>query len=168
MLVNFDQLPQDAKIWIYQANRKITGDEEKIMSEEVGQFLSEWEAHGNPLKSSFLFSSHYFLIIGVDEAMNKASGCSIDKSVKMVQELEKEHDISFLDRSNVAFMEKNGKEGHIKVIPIGEIKNKIFNREISEDAFLFNNLVNTKNELEKNWIIPAKEGWTKKYFNKVN
>ena len=168
MVVQFDQLSGDSIIWIYQANRKLNSTEEEIISEKVAGFLESWQAHGNPLKSGFTILYHHFLIIGVEESLNKASGCSIDKSVNMVKQLEFDHDIDFLDRSKVAFFKINGKGNEVNVISLTDIAEKVDKQEVTENAYLFNNLVQRKKDLEKNWIIPVTQGWTKKYFAEVN
>ena len=47
MLVPFSELPEDAKIWIYQSNRPFTNEEAAAVKAACESFLSGWTAHGN-------------------------------------------------------------------------------------------------------------------------
>lgn len=38
MLVPFDQLPDDARIWIYQSNRKFSEEETQDISQKIAFF----------------------------------------------------------------------------------------------------------------------------------
>jgi len=49
MLVPFSELPEDAKIWIYQSNRPFTNEESAAVKAACESFLSGWTAHGNDL-----------------------------------------------------------------------------------------------------------------------
>ena len=48
-----------------------------------------------------------FLVVFVDEKIAQASGCSIDKSVHFVKQLEDEFHINFFDRTLIAYKEGN-------------------------------------------------------------
>ena len=54
-----------------------------------GEFLNQWATHGTPLKTGFALPYDHFIVIGLDEAVQGASGCSIDASVHLIQALEK-------------------------------------------------------------------------------
>ena len=51
MLVNFDTLPETARIWIYQCNRSFSDSELEEISEKLSVFLEGWTAHGCRLTS---------------------------------------------------------------------------------------------------------------------
>jgi hypothetical protein len=97
---------------------------------------------------------HLFLILAVDENKNDASGCSVDKAFRFVQSLEKEFQVSFLNRLNVAVLN----EGIITVMNAGDLRQKIEKGEYSR-AKIFNNLIQHKSDLEDNWLIPLKNSW---------
>jgi hypothetical protein len=47
----------------------------------------------------------------------------------------------------------------VQLLPLAQLQYAIGNGFISGDTLYFNNLVQTKAELETNWIIPVKESW---------
>jgi hypothetical protein len=83
MYVAFDQLPPESRVWIYQANRQLTGPEIVATLPSLARFAEEWTSHGRSLHASAQFLHQQFLIIGLDEGIAGASGCSIDASVRI-------------------------------------------------------------------------------------
>ena len=100
MYVSFNELPQSARVWVYQANRTLTASEKEAISNYLTKATNQWAAHGAPLKSSFTITEDRFVIIAADEAFNAASGCSIDKSTHFIQSLEREYGVDMFDRMN--------------------------------------------------------------------
>lgn len=49
-----------------------------MLLREVDAFLSQWKAHGAPLRCARDWTHDRFLAIGVDPTAEQASGCSID------------------------------------------------------------------------------------------
>ena len=160
MYISFEMLSSNARVWVYQADRPLSEIEVSLIEKTAPAFLDAWATHGKPLKASFRLFHKQFLVIGVDEGHQAASGCSIDSSVAFVQALEQELDVSFMDRGKVAFVS----EDKIFLEPIPQLKSSIASGRITEETRTFNNLVSNKQELEEKWLLPAKETWLKRYF----
>ncbi|NVJ62752.1 MAG: ABC transporter ATPase [Flavobacteriaceae bacterium] len=154
MYVNFNDLADDARIWIYQSNRSLTDQEQEEINTDLKTFLEQWTAHGKDLKAGFELKYKRFIIIGLD-AQTQASGCSIDASVHFIQELEKKYEIDLLDRMNVSF-----KQGDfIAYKTLKDFKVMAKNKSVSKNTVVFNNLVATKAEYLDHWEVPASESW---------
>ena len=162
MLIAIEKLPPQARIWIYQADRAFSADEERSISDSLVNFCSQWEAHGEPLQTSFKIDYHQFVILAVDESLAGASGCSIDGSVRVLKELGNQLTIDFFDRSRVAFLE-NGK---INSYPLAQLKSLFVSGQLTSSSQTFNNLVASKAEWETNWKISAQKSWLTKYLPK--
>ncbi len=160
MLVSFKKLAPQSKIWIYQSNKKFNEDDKEFIIQKTESFLVDWIAHGNTLEAGVEILYDQFIIIGVNEGVNDASGCSIDKSVGHIRELGKALNVDLLDRSKVAMMQ----EGHVKLIDFSEIKKLVSQGAIDSGAEVFNNAIVAKSELEPNWLQPVANSWLKKYF----
>lgn len=100
MHVSFSKLPDDARIWIYQANRPFTEDELPEIKKRTTAFLTQWTAHQQALEAGFEVPYSRFLVIGLNQKTVAASGCSIDASVRFIQTLEQ--DFSLILRRNRA------------------------------------------------------------------
>ncbi|MBL6447512.1 hypothetical protein JMN32_14435 [Fulvivirga sp. 29W222] len=161
MLVPFENMPDDARVWIYQANRKLANTEVVSVNDAGVNFFEEWAAHGAPLKSSFKIFHNQFLVISADENFNKASGCSIDSSVGFVKQIEQQLGINFFDRTKIAFIFNE----EVYLESLSNLKTSVAEGKIDESTLTFNNLVSNKSELETSWIVPAKSTWLGRYFS---
>lgn len=160
MYVPFQQLPPHSRIWIYQANRPLTGNEVASVKPQLISFITEWTSHGQTLQASADILHNRFLVLANDEDVNSPSGCSIDASVRFVKQLEEVLGVSFFDRTQLAFLQQDT----IDVVPFKEIKNKIKAGVIQSDSLYFDTLVTTSGQLQAAWPKPAKESWLAKYF----
>ncbi len=165
MFIPFEEMPDQARVWVYQANRPLSKAEEDYTLQISQIFASRWTAHGKDLKSSVKVFHHQFLVIAVDEAYNQASGCSIDASVALVKELEQKlgsstHPLSFFDRTKVAFVYQD----QVFLESMSRLKERVMEGNITPETFTFNNLVSSKEQFEKEWMVPAKNSWLARYF----
>ncbi|MFT5077552.1 MAG: hypothetical protein ACI836_001539 [Saprospiraceae bacterium] len=160
MLVDFSNLPDDSRIWIYQSNRKFSEEEVSAMEEKTKVFLTQWTAHGANLEAGFEIKHSRFIVFGLNQSNASASGCSIDASVHFIQELEKEFDLDLMDKMNVTFY--NG--DFIAHKTLTDFRKMAKNRSVSKNTVVFNNLVNTKIEYEENWEVPASESWHNRFL----
>lgn len=160
MYVPIEQMPEHSRIWIYQSNRKFSDEEIKNIEEKLRKFTEEWAAHATPLKSSYALKYNRFIVLAVDQEEHPASGCSIDASVKLIQELEQMYQVDLLDKMNVTF--KNGE--FIAYKSLLDFKKMVKNRAVSADTIVFNNLVNNLGEFHEFWEVPASESWHARFF----
>ena len=160
MIVDFDVISEESRIWIYQSNRTLSPVEVIEIEAKIKDFLISWTAHGSDLQASFLIKYNRFIVISLNESFNIATGCSIDSSVRFIQELEKLYDVSVLDKMNVSY--RHGE--FIAYKPLIEFKKMIKNRSISKKTIVFNNLINSKSEFLNNWEVPIEESWHNRFF----
>ena len=63
----------------------------------------------------------------------------------------------YFDRTTLAFAVKD----KVQLLPMTQLQYAFDNGFINGDTLYFNNLVQTKEELENKWMIPVKESWIK-------
>ena len=160
MYIPFENLPEESKIWIYQSNRKFSDAEFSEIENDVKSFLEGWESHGVSLESSYQMKYNRFIIIAVDQDVHPASGCSIDNSVQFIQQLEQKYNVDLLDKMNVTF--KNGE--HIAHKTLIDFKKMAKEKAVTENTIVFNNLVNTVQEYNESWEVPAMDSWHSRFF----
>ncbi|TSE05768.1 ABC transporter ATPase [Aquimarina algiphila] len=161
MLVEFNDLPETSRVWIYQANRSFTQEEQKEVEKKLKEFLTQWTAHGADLKSGYEIKYKRFITIGLDQGMNAATGCSIDASVHFILELERAYDVDLMDKMNVSF-----KQGEfVAYKSLTDFKKMAKNRSVSPNTIVFNNLVTNIAEYRTNWEVPAKDSWHNRFLN---
>ena len=161
MFVPFETLPESSRVWIYQANRSFTEEEQAEIKAKLETFIEQWTAHGANLKASFEMRYKRFIILALDQKMNAATGCSIDESVRFIQQLEKDYDVDLLDKMNVSY--KQGDFVAYKTLI--DFRKMAKDKAVSPKTIVFNNLVNNKAEYLSDWEVPASESWHKRFLN---
>jgi hypothetical protein len=161
MLVDFNTLPEESRIWIYQASRSFSEQELEEIQLRLDTFIENWTAHGSDLKSGYTIKYKRFIIIALDQKLNQATGCSIDASVSFIQQLEKDYNVDLLDKMNVSY--KQGQFVAYKTL--SDFKKMAKERAISKNTIVFNNLVTNIAEFKENWEVPASESWHKRFLN---
>ena len=160
MYVPFETLPEESRIWIYQSNRKFSDTEIAEIEKDLVEFLNNWSAHGSALEASYQIKYNRFVIIAINQEVHPATGCSIDSSVSFIQNLEKKYEVDLLDKMNVAF-----KQGEfITYKTLLDFKKLAKEKAVSENTIVFNNLVNTIQEWNESWEVPAAESWHSRFF----
>ncbi len=160
MLVDFDTLPEESRVWIYQANRSFSEEEIKELTSKLEVFIEAWTAHGKDLQAGFKIVYKRFIVIALNQNLNLATGCSIDASVHFIQELEKDYNVDLMDKMNVSF-----KQGEfIAYKPLMDFKNMAKNNSVSKNTIVFNNLVTNIAEFKDNWEVPASESWHSRFI----
>jgi len=160
MYVPFENLPPESRIWIYQSNRKFSDDEFAAIETDLRAFVDSWAAHGTGLEASYQLKYNRFIILAVNTEIQAATGCSIDSSVQFIQDLEKKYEVDLLDKMNVTF--KLGE--HIAHKPLIEFKKMAKEKAVSGNTIVFNNLVNTIEEWNDSWEVPAADSWHSRFF----
>ena len=125
--------------------------------------------HGVPVKGAAHLFFGQFIILIADETATGVSGCSTDSSVRLIKQIEKNFGVNMFDRTTLAFVvtDKSG-EDRIQLLPLAQIQFAIDHGFISANTLYFNNLVQSKEELENKWIIPLRDSWLAKRISFAN
>lgn len=144
-----------SRVWVYQSNR-LLGLGEALETEELLEaFTRDWKSHGTPVKGAAYLFFGQFLVLMADETATGVSGCSTDSSVRFVKDIEQRFQVNMFDRSSLAFVVKD----RVQLLPLTQLQYAIDNGFVDGDTPYFNNLVQTKKELEEKWIVPLRESW---------
>jgi hypothetical protein len=144
-----------SKVWIYQCNRLFTLNEALEIEELLKEFTTQWKSHGTPVKGEGHLFFGQFIVLIADETATGVSGCSTDSSVRLIKDIENKYAVNMFDRTTLAFVVKE----KIQLLPLSQLQYAVENGFIDVETLYFNNLVQTKEELETNWIVPVKYSW---------
>ena len=145
----------NSRVWIYQSTRPFNEQQNAEIDEQLDQFVSQWHAHGAPVKGFGKLFFGRFIVLMADESQEPVSGCSTDSSVRIIKSIERQYDCNLFDRLSITFL-KNGKP---EVLPMNQIGYALEKGFITPETPLFNNLVATKKEMEQQWLQPLKDSW---------
>jgi hypothetical protein len=149
-----------ARVWIYQANRIFNEIEITQLQQMLIEFTKNWTAHNQQLKADFELKYDRFIILMVDESQAGASGCSIDKSVHLMKQIEQKFNVDLFDRFHISWKDKNV----VKSTSKENFELLIKGGLIDSETIVFNNLVTTYNDYLTNWEISFKNSWHPKVF----
>jgi hypothetical protein len=157
------QFSENSRVWVYQSNKKLTDEEVQQLQHELDGFTTSWTAHNNQLKAKAEIRYNRFLILIVDENQAGASGCSIDKSVNFMKQIEQQYNINLLDRFNLAYREGN----EVLSAPRHDFEEMLKTGSINTNTIVFNNMVQNLKELQTKWEVPFKESWHIQLFKEL-
>lgn len=157
------QFPKNSRVWIYQSDRELNAAETAGLQQQLNAFTREWTAHNNQLKAAAEIRYNRFIILLVDESQAGASGCSIDKSVKVMKEIEQHLGINLFDRFNLAYRDGD----QVLSAPRAKFESLIAEGKITPDTIVYNNVVQTLADLETKWEVPFKNSWHAQLFGNL-
>ena len=153
----------DSKVWAYQSSRLFNLDEALEIEELLKEFTHQWKSHGTPVKSDAHLFFGQFIILIADETATGVSGCSTDSSVRLIKDIEQRFKVNMFDRTTLAFIIKDKPDSYrVELLPMTHLQHAIDNGFINLETLYFNNLVQTKDELNSNWMIAIKDSWLTK------
>lgn len=155
-IVEFDELPDSARIWVYGSDRDLNEKEESTLLEAVDEFLARWAAHGVPLHSARRWDEARFLTIGVDSTKEGASGCSIDGLYRSLKGLQPTIGACIVTSGLVYY---RGSDGKVHSVTRDEFSDLASKGEITGDTDVYDLSVTSLNEWRSRFKSRAADSW---------
>jgi hypothetical protein len=147
-----------SRVWVYQGSRLFTLSEAFEIETMLTNFTAQWNSHGTPVKGEAHLFFGQFIVLIADETATGVSGCSTDSSVRLIKNIEARFSVNMFDRMSLAFIVKD----KIQLLPLSQLQYAITNQFVTPDTLYFNNLIQTKADLENGWIVAIKDTWLAK------
>ncbi len=157
-------LPDNAKIWIFQANRDFSTEEKNEIEKALSKFINGWKAHGADLSADFSLPYNRFIVVGVDENQTLATGCSIDKLTHLIRLFDKKFNLELLNRMLVSMYEDN----KVTSMSLSDFKDRLRNNQISDSVEVFNTAISNYFDFKSNFITPLANSWAAKMRMMLN
>lgn len=157
-MVDFNTLSEEARVWIYPCNRKFYPQEIEEVKQKIENFINNWKENTD-LKASYQLLYDRFIIFSTENEV-EISNKDIDKQVAFILQLQQEYEVELLDKMNVCF--KQGEYTQYK--DVKEFKKLIKNKSVNSKTVVFDNLVQTKYDLEHFWEVPITESWYNRFL----
>ena len=82
-------LPDNARIWLFAADRALTPDEQAALLDRLRPFIAAWKSHGRPVPGDVGILFDRVLVVGAhlseDDFNAGVSGCGIDSLTHAVE-----------------------------------------------------------------------------------
>lgn len=161
MYVNIDSMSPESRVWIFLSTDQFTAPQQERFAMRTKQFLESWTAHKKELKASHDILFGHLLVVAVDEQINEASGCSIDKLFHFIREMDQLPGLDLLNRLKVAYQQP---DQSLKVIKSGQVTGLLSEGVLRPDTPLVDMSIGTLGGL-RNPFIPLNQSWLKTYLN---
>ena len=160
MEVDFNTLPKQSKVWMYQSNRLLNEQDQRIICELAEVFLNQWESHNIPVSGSIDTLNNYFIRIAAFTDEPNMCGRAQDAQVKLAKEIELELGIELTNRMLLAF----DVDGTTRIIHLNDVAQEIERGQIVQESNFYNNLIQSKEDFHSSWVMKAGDSWLAKYF----
>lgn len=164
MLIDFNTLPGTSRLWVFQSSRILTEDEGQQLVHSMKKFIGSWASHDIPLDAGVALFHNHFLVLAVDDSVNRAGGCSIDKMMAYVKQIALQFNIDFFDRMKVAVL--NDDEA-VELVALHQLDILVNDDVLHSETIVFNNMVTTVDEFHHSWKIPLKDSWMVDFIHKT-
>jgi len=153
-------LPDHARLWVYKTARDLSHAEQNLVRDRGAAFTSTWAAHGAPLDAAVDVLHNRFVVVAVDEEQALASGCSIDKSVGFIKNLEHDLNLMLTDRMIVVYEGATG----VTSCRLQDLPALLKEGAITGDTMVFDDLVPTLGDLRTRFRMPLRGTWLERYL----
>lgn len=158
-----DTFSAQSRIWIYQSNRVFTTAETAKLNAHLKAFTTQWASHQRQLIAHGVVLHQRFIVLLVDDKQGSgASGCSIDSSVRFLQQLGKAFEADFFDRLTFAYLDGD----QVTTGTQTELSARFTAGEINDQTLFFDNLVKTYGDLKTHWLVPLGQSWHRRFIRK--
>ena len=159
--VDFDQLPDDARLWIFPAERSLSEAEQAQLLTEVDRFIDQWEAHDVPLTAGRELRYDRFLFVAVDQRKTGPSGCSIDALFRQTKTFEQEIGIELVNHAPVVFRQGSA----IERVPRDQFAKLAAAGKVGFETTVFDNTLTCVGDIRAGrWETRLADSWHARAF----
>ena len=150
--------PDQTRVWIYAANKIIPPTQAEKIHEAVYDFAKHWSSHHQAVEATGGFMHGVFIVLMVNEQINKPGGCSIDGSVQFIRKLGQQFDVDFLDRQILYYIMDN----QVHVLPLSQLNEAYQSGKINSETLFIDTLVQDSASFKKAWLKTLKVAWQRR------
>ncbi len=160
-LMLFPDLPADARVWIFTADRPLRSAESSALLEAVNRFTAQWTSHGRPVPGRAALLDERFLAVAA-RLPGGVSGCGIDSLVHAVEEAGRSAGLAWLDGLQVVW---RGRSGAVQAGPRAAFRKQVRAGAVTAETPVFLTTLDTLGGLRDGGLErPAGETWHARVF----
>ncbi|KOY51674.1 hypothetical protein [Polaribacter dokdonensis] len=160
MFVDYSEISDDAKVWIYPSSRKFYNTEIEALESSIKSFVKNWQKEDENFKASYQFLYNRFIVLVVEYSETAISNAVIDASVSFILQLQETYKVELLDKMNVCF-----KQGEfVQYKELKDFKKLLKNKALTGKSIIFDNLVNNNYDFKNFWEMPIEDSWYNRFL----
>lgn len=161
-VTSFETLADEAKLWVYVADRTLTDAELETLDEFLDRFLDQWTSHGRAVEGAFEIRDRRILLLAGHIADAEISGCGIDESVRTIDRIAEEMGFSWLPALNVFY---RNAEGNVVATDRSTFRELADKNEITAETSVFDPTIDRVKALREDGLErSARSSWHASVF----
>jgi hypothetical protein len=161
-LSEFQDLPDEARVWVHCFEQELSGDQQEIIRRELEEFLPQWVSHSTPVKAAFKILSGRFVITAA-HSQEGVSGCSIDSLQRHFKTFKTTHGLDGLKGGLLFYRDKEGK---IQVVDQLKFQELMESGEITSQTQVFKTVLSNLGQLRSGeFETPFEQSWLSRTFS---
>ncbi len=158
----FAKLPDEARLWIFAADRPLSDAESQALLETLTPFLEAWTAHGLQVRGQAAVLHHRFLLLAGHVPAGALSGCSIDAATRAVHAAGQELGITWMSPLVVFYRDADGTVQHATR---SQFRRLIAAGKVTAETPVFDLSITTVGDLRRGALEkPAGQSWHARVF----
>lgn len=153
------KFPDQARVWIYGSNQLLDEHQIPEVHRAVQQFASQWMSHQQAVEATGGLLHGAFIVLVVNEQLNKPGGCSIDGSIQFIRQLGQDTGVDFLDRKYLYYLS----DDQIRILQLDQLHNALQTEQVNMDTLFFDTLVQDKKSFQTEWLKPLHTSWQRRF-----
>lgn len=160
MFIDYSEISEDAKVWVYPSSRKFYETEVENLEETIKSFIAGWQKEDENFKASYQFLYNRFIVFFVEDSETPITNTAIDASVSFILELQETYNVSLLDKMNVCF-----KQGEfVQYKELKDFKKLLKSKALTGKSIIFDNLINNNYDFKYFWETPIEDSWYNRFL----
>lgn len=157
----FPDLPADARVWVFTADRPLSEHERERLLDAAQQFTAQWTSHGRSVPGDATLLHDRFLVVA-GHLSGGVSGCGIDSMTHAVEEAGRAAGMAWLDGLHVAYRDA---EGTVQATPRSGFRQQARTGSVTAETPVFVTTVDTLGDLRDGGLErSAKATWHARIF----
>ena len=148
-------------IWVFQLHEPLQDARQEKIKTALGSFLSNWQAHGEPVPAKFDIHGGRFILVHAQE--DAASGCSIDRMFRETLGILETNGAKVAGPENVFY--KNA-DGNIQCFHFLEAENLVKSGTIGPATIVYNSSITREEDLTT-FESPLKDTWLARFLGET-
>lgn len=99
----FDKLPDEADVWIYAAGSPLDRDAAQGLERSLDELMAAWSYHGRRVLGARAVLDNRIVVVGAWVPDGTISGCGIDKSLHVLDNVAAEYDFEWVDGLSIVY-----------------------------------------------------------------
>ena len=159
----FPALDDSARLWIWVAQRPLSESEQVAVTDAVDQFLGGWTSHKRKIRGASAVLLDQVLILAGEIEEGEISGCGIDKSAHLLEEVASRQGFTWSSALDVPIVDDA--RGRVVMLDRTELKRRIGNGEVSDGTLIIDRTLTSLGDLRSHGLKrPAQDSWAARYF----